>query len=295
MFERNNPLRNISLTNDKPLNINKNNNIIKITEFKKNSINKNNNSMNINNFNNNNVYYSKHISQPANRKAAFPPLLIDNTFYKKTAITHKKGKNNIIRNINTSFKDVYFHKKIVSPLIKNFFNNENSQTQLSHKINTYNEISNNKNEFNTIFHMPTNFRNDNNKYRNKYNYNLKQINNITNVDHVNIHIYTKGINTEFQDHKKLTNKTEIQSYNNNTSFLNNNDKNQKYNKRDRNKIDNNLLAKRINNNRLKRKYNNYNNSIYDLTPEKGFLKDNTITEQKIIPTKFNYKKKNYKI
>ena len=282
MSRRNIPLKTYSLTKEKSSNI-KRNNIITISEFKPKPLINNNNSLKRNN--NNNIFYSKHISPSSNRKSSLAPLIIENNFYKKVTNTQKKEKN-INSSNNNSYRNItYSQKKFLSPTDK-----ERTQTELSYNKKLSNDKQNNKTEVNNILYSPTYIKIDNN-IRNKYKTNIRHINNNSNINHDNYNtVDRRRMNSEYKVKNTRINKTQTKTSNNMSSvssILNNIDNTGGYNK-----IDKNLISKRINDNRQKIKYNNYNNSSYDITPQKGVIKKNISSEIKIIPIKINYGKNN---
>jgi hypothetical protein len=190
------PLKPNNSTIDKNLII-KQNNTLKINKFNTKSLKGCNNSMVFNN--NNKLYYSKHFSPTLSKmKSSLPSLSPSNS--NKRVINSQKN-NKIIKIINSnSLNDIYSKNNFVSLKI-NDLKREKTQNVLLKKINIIKNVSNNKKLFKNIFQREEIKNEDNNHNKNRYKYNVKKINHIRNINHVNIHIYSTRMNTEVEEEK----------------------------------------------------------------------------------------------
>ena len=278
LSERNTPIKHLNSTSDKSL-LNKPKNLMKLNEIKNKSSIKNNNSVF---FNNNKIYFSKNLSPISTRiKPALSPSINHNNSNKKI---NSQQKSKILKVINSnSLKDIYKNKNFLSPKLKKYLGSERTQTELTQNINIFNDIqNNNKKLFNNIFRRQDNKNNDN---RNNYKYKIKQINNIKNINHANIQIYSTKMNTETEEEKNTINST---FYNENISSFFNNDNNS-----NSNIIDKNMIRKRFNNKKGLNK--NYSPQKYALTPKKEILlkyNEYINVENKNIHTKIKYRNNN---
>ena len=244
---------------------------------------------------NNNLLYSKHYSPSTSRiKSSLSPTLpILKPNNSNSRIISSSKKNKIIKLFNSnSLGDIYSQNNIISPQLNNKLIKEKSQADLPHNINIIKDKQNNKKVFNNIFYRNEFLRNDktNNIKNNRNRYGVKQINNIKNINHINIHIYSSRINTE-NEIDKNTNIAAIKTDNNNSSIYNKDDNYKNIIKKDNN-INKNLINKKKYNMSL----NNINNGKnFALTPKKEFLKkynEYLNTEDKIIKKQSNYKNYN---
>ena len=269
------PLKPNNSTIDKNLII-KQNNTLKINKFNTKSLKGCNNSMVFNN--NNKLYYSKHFSPTLSKmKSSLPSLSPSNS--NKRVINSQKN-NKIIKIINSnSLNDIYSKNNFVSLKI-NDLKREKTQNVLLKKINIIKNVSNNKKLFKNIFQREEIKNEDNNHNKNRYKYNVKKINHIRNINHVNIHIYSTRMNTEVEEEKNNNMySTIIQTESKIPSIFSNNDATY-------DKIS--FVNKKILSKRLKNENNKLKNKTID--------KSSPLTPKKYLLTKYNmYAKTEYKI
>ena len=266
------PLKPNNSTIDKNLII-KQNNTLKINKFNTKSLKGCNNSMVFNN--NNKLYYSKHFSPTLSKmKSSLPSLSPSNS--NKRVINSQKN-NKIIKIINSnSLNDIYSKNNFVSLKI-NDLKREKTQNVLLKKINIIKNVSNNKKLFKNIFQREEIKNEDNNHNKNRYKYNVKKINHIRNINHVNIHIYSTRMNTEVEEEKNNNMySTIIQTESKIPSIFSNNDATY-------DKIS--FVNKKILSKRLKNENNKLKNKTIDksspLTPKKYLLTKYNICKDRI--------------
>ena len=243
----------------------------------------------------NNLFNSKHYSPSTSRlksslSPTLPALRPNNS---NSRIISSTKKNKIIKLFNSnSLGDIYSQNKILPPQLDKNLIKEKSQADLPRNINIINDKQNNKKVFNNIFYRNDFLRNDknNNNMNNRNRYDLKQINNIKNINHINIHIYSPRVNTDNEIDKNTINSAVIKKDNNISS------KNNNYDYYNNSKKDNIISKNLINKKNYNLSLNNINNAkSLALTPKKEFLKkynEYLNTEDKIIKKQSNFKNYN---